>query len=39
MLTTKKLHTVYDEMINSANSLTSLSQSEEPRNLKKVQNK
>ena len=33
MLTTSKLHKVYDEMVNSANPLTSSSQSEEPRNL------
>ena len=37
MLTTNKPHKVYDEMVNSANSLTSLSQLEEPRNLKQVQ--
>ena len=38
MLTTNKPHKVYDEMVNSANPLTSSSQSEEPRNLKQVQN-
>ena len=39
MLTTSKPHKVYDEMIKSANPLTSSSQSEEPRNSKQVQNK
>ena len=39
MLTTTKPHKVYDEMVKSANPLTSSSQSEEPRNLKQVQNR
>ena len=39
MVTTSKSHRVYDEMVNSANPLISSSQSEEPRNLKQVQNK
>ena len=39
MLTTSKPHKVYDEMVKSANPLTSSSQSEEPRNSKLVQNK
>ena len=38
-LTTSKPHKVYDEMVNSVNPLTSSSQSEEPRNLKQVQNR
>ena len=39
MLATGKPHKVYDEMVNSANPLTSSSQSEEPRNLKQDQNR
>ena len=39
MLTTSKPHKVYDEMVKSANPLKSSSQSEEPRNLKQVQNR
>ena len=39
MFITSKSHRVYDEMVNSANPLISSSQSEEPRNLKQVQNR
>ena len=40
MLTTSKPHKVYDEIVSSANPLTSSSsQSEEPKNLKQVQNR
>ena len=39
MLTTSNSHKLYDEMVKSANLLTSSLQSEEPRNLKKVQNR
>ena len=39
MLTTSKPHKVYDEMVKSANPLTSSSQSEKPRNSKQVQNR
>ena len=39
MLTASKPHEVYDEMVKSANPLTSSSQSEQPRNLKQVQNR
>ena len=39
MLATSKPYKVYDEVINSANPLTSSLQSEEPRNLKQVQNR
>ena len=39
MLKTNKPHKVYDEIVNSANPLTSSSQSGEPRNLNKVQNR
>ena len=39
MLTTSKPHKVYNEMVNSTNPLTSSPQSEEPRNVKQVQNR
>ena len=39
MLTTNKPHKAYDEMVNSANPPTSSSQSQEPKNLKQVQNR
>ena len=39
ILTTSKPHKVYGEMVNLTNPLTSSSQSEEPINLKQVQNR